>query len=399
MVLSKNLITSIVLLLCVTSNVALIACKSDEPTKPVTKPGGNGGDNDGEDPTSSFNYIYKENTGGFQVYRIPAIVKANSGRLLAFAEARKLRSGGDSGDIDMVVKLSDDNGKTWGNMITIWDEGVNTCGNPVPIVDKVTGKIHLLLTWNNGADDWAALTNGTGKDTRRVYYTSSSDEGATWSKPREITSSVKSSTWDWYATGPVHGIQISKGTYKGRLVSPNYFTERVDGRRQDLSHAIYSDDNGLTWKSGAATKTGGVGECTVAELSDGRLMMNFRVSSGNVRKYSISEDGGETWGDIQTDYTLVDAICQGSLLSAPIDNKHMMFFANAASVERKNMTVKLSNDNGSNWTKKVSIHSGPSAYSDMTLTAQGKIALVYEGGVGRPYEGIAFKMLELGDFK
>src|SRR5690606_23135601 len=120
---------------------------------------------------------------------------------------------------------------------------------------------------------------------------------------------------------------------------------------------------------------------------------------GNVRKYCISEDGGETWGDMQTDYTLIDAICQGSLLSGTIDDKHLLFFANAASVERKNMTVKLSDDNGSSWVKKVSVHSGPSAYSDMTFTENGKIALVYEGGIGRPYEGIAFKLLELADFK
>src|SRR5690606_22809056 len=186
-----KLIACVVLLFCLTSSFALIACKADDPAKPITKPGDNGGDDDDDSPANSFNYIYKENTGGFQVYRIPAIVTANSGRLLAFAEARKLRSGGDSGDIDMVVKLSDDNGKTWGSMITIWDEGLNTCGNPVPIVDEVTGKIHLLLTWNNGADDWGTLTNGTGEDTRRVYYTSSDDEGATWSTPKEITESVK----------------------------------------------------------------------------------------------------------------------------------------------------------------------------------------------------------------
>src|SRR5699024_6542106 len=157
-------------------------------TKPTEKPGDNNGDDDDDTSGDSFNYIYRENTGGFQVYRIPAIVKTNSGKLLAFAEARKLRSNGDTGDIDMVVKISDDNGKTWGNMITIWDDGVNTCGNPVPIVDKTTGKIHLLMTWNNGADDWGALTTGTGKDTRRVFYTSSDDEGTTWAIPKEITS-------------------------------------------------------------------------------------------------------------------------------------------------------------------------------------------------------------------
>src|SRR5699024_6768104 len=82
-----------------------------------------------DDPDNGFNYVFEEESDGYQVFRIPAIVKSTDGKLLAFAEARKLRSNGDSGDIDMVVKISEDNGKTWGNMITIWDDGLNTCGN------------------------------------------------------------------------------------------------------------------------------------------------------------------------------------------------------------------------------------------------------------------------------
>lgn len=398
MILKKKLAATIILLFCLTMVGAFVACKSETP-QPVVKPGDNKGEDDDNDPEDTFNYIFKENTGGFQVYRIPAIVKTNSGKLLVFAEARKLRSNGDTGDIDMVLKISEDNGKTWGSMITIWDDGTNTCGNPVPIVDKVTGKIHLLMTWNHGSDDWGDLTTGQGEDTRRAYYTSSDDEGMTWSAPVEITSSVKAPEWDWYGTGPVHGIQITKGIHKGRLVAPNYYTVRMNGQRKDYSHAIYSDDNGLTWKPGARTTADKVGECTVAELSDGRLIMNHRVSSGNVRKYCISDDGGETWGEMKTDYSLVDAICQGSLFSDLFDGKHHLFFANAASVERKNMTVKLSTDGGSSWAKKAQVHAGPSAYSDMTGTKDGNLALVYEGGTGRPYEGIAFKLLVLSDFK
>src|SRR5690606_9994976 len=151
---------------------------------------------------------YAEGTYGYEVYRIPAIVRTKKGTLLAFAEARKKKSNGDSGDIDMVVKRSENNGQTWSYMTTIWDDGANTCGNPVPIVDEETGQIHLLMSWNSGADTWGTPTGGTGKDTRRPYYTSSSGGGKTWSTPVEITSSVKKAHWAWYATGPVHGIQL-----------------------------------------------------------------------------------------------------------------------------------------------------------------------------------------------
>ena len=98
----------------------------------------------------------------------------------------------------------------------IWDDGQNTCGNPVPIVDD-KGRIHLLMTWNYQTDKWGTITNGTGENTRRPYYTYSDDDGVTWASPVEITSAVKKEKWDWYATGPCHGIQIQKGTNRGRL--------------------------------------------------------------------------------------------------------------------------------------------------------------------------------------
>ncbi|MGO1597398.1 MAG: sialidase family protein [Sphingobacterium sp.] len=369
----------------------LNACKSE-----VTQPGIDKPDEQpDEDSTAGFDYVYQEETRGYQVFRIPAIVKSKSGKLLAFAEARKLKSNGDSGDIDMVVKISEDNGETWGDMVMIWDDGLNTCGNPVPIVDEETGRIHLLLSWNHGEDRWGDLVDGTGQDVRRAFYTWSDDEGETWEDPQEITESVKNENWDWYATGPVHGIQIKKGPHAGRLVAPNYFTVRENEQHNDYSHVVYSDDNGKTWRSGAPTLSGGVGECTVAELSDGKLMLNMRAGSGAARKFCISEDGGETWGDVQTDHRLIDPSCQGSLFSDVIKDEHTLFFANAASGERTNMTVKKSTDDGADWTSELLIHQGPSAYSDVVVTDNGKVALLYEGGVGRPYEGIAIKLIDL----
>ena len=61
-----------------------------------------------EVPASQFDYVYSQGVDGYEVYRIPAIVKTQSNTLLAFAEARKARSNGDSGDIDLVVKRISD---------------------------------------------------------------------------------------------------------------------------------------------------------------------------------------------------------------------------------------------------------------------------------------------------
>lgn len=363
------------------------ACQKDDETQgnPTPVPP------EEEVPSSEFNYIYNQGTDGFEVYRIPAIVKSKSNTLLAFAEARKARSNGDSGDIDLVVKRSSDNGKTWSKQITIWNDGQNTCGNPVPIVDD-RGRIHLLMTWNFQTDKWGAITNGTGEDSRRPYYTYSDDDGITWAQPVEITSSVKKEKRDWYATGPCHGIQIQKGIHKGRLVAPNYFTTRESGKVTSYSHIIYSDDYGKTWKPGEPTPVGGVGECSVAEIGEGTLMLNMRADEGFYRKSCTSIDGGLTWSSPQISIDQIDCKCQGSILSIG----GAVFLSNAASAtERINMTIKKSTDNGKNWKGQYTVYEGNSGYSDIVELSDSQIAIIYEGGEKRYTDGLAFKVVSI----
>ena len=363
------------------------ACQKDDETQgnPTPVPP------EEEVPSSEFNYIYNQGTDGFELYRIPAIVKSKSNTLLAFAEARKARSNGDSGDIDLVVKRSSDNGKTWSKQITIWNDGQNTCGNPVPIVDD-RGRIHLLMTWNFQTDKWGAITNGTGEDSRRPYYTYSDDDGITWAQPVEITSSVKKEKWDWYATGPCHGIQIQKGIHKGRLVAPNYFTTRESGKVTSYSHIIYSDDYGKTWKPGEPTPVGGVGECSVAEIGEGTLMLNMRADECFYRKSCTSIDGGLTWSSPQISIDQIDCKCQGSILSIG----GAVFLSNAASAtERINMTIKKSTDNGKNWKGQYTVYEGNSGYSDIVELSDSQIAIIYEGGEKRYTDGLAFKVVSI----
>ncbi|HKZ68307.1 MAG TPA: sialidase family protein, partial [Chitinophagaceae bacterium] len=167
-----------------------------------------------------LNHIYKNDEEGYKCFRIPALITSAKGALLAFAEGRK-NNCGDAGDIDLVLKRSEDGGKTWSKLQVVWNDSTNTCGNPAPVVDQRTGNIILLSTWNLGSDHEKDIINGSSKDTRRVFVLSSTDEGITWSAPKEITKNVKKDTWTWYATGPGRGIQLSKGKHKGRLVIPS----------------------------------------------------------------------------------------------------------------------------------------------------------------------------------
>ncbi len=352
-----------------------------------------------ESQTKFLKYLFRSGTEGYTTFRIPAIVTSNKGTVLAFAEGRK-KGASDTGDIDIVLKRSTDNGKTWSDLMVVWDHAENVCGNPAPVVDKTTGTIYLLSTWNLGTDHESQIIKQTSKDTRRVFILESTDDGKSWSEAKEITKAVKKENWTWYATGPCQGIQLEKGEYKGRLVVPCDHIEAES--KKYYSHTIYSDDHGKTWQLGGSTTQDQVNECTVAELSDGKLMLNMRNydRSEKARKISISEDGGLTWSNIFSHETLIEPICQASMARYTFENegKSRLLFLNPADQDkRKNMTLRISYDEGSTWAKSKIIYSGPSAYSDVIKLPNNKIACYYEAGYKNPYEGIVFKEIDLND--
>jgi sialidase-1 len=345
--------------------------------------------------SKELNYIYKNGEEGYKCFRIPAIVTTTKGTLLAFAEARK-NNCSDAGDIDLVLKRSFDGGKTWSPMQVVWDDSTNTCGNPAPVVDQKTGSINLLSTWNLGSDHEKDIIGGVSKDTRRVFVLFSKDDGKTWSGAREITKSVKKDNWTWYATGPGRGVQLTKGKFKGRLVVSSNHVEAET--KQNYVQTIYSDDHGKTWKLGGITPQDSVNESTVAELSDGRLMLNMRnASSKRTRQVSLSSDGGNSWSAVYTDTTLVEPVCEGNLIQYPKGKKkNWLVFSNPASrTSRSQMTVRVSYDDGRTWPVKKLLYGGPSAYSCLTIISNGNIACFYEAGYQKPYEGIVFEELPL----
>ncbi len=145
--------------------------------------------------------IFVSGEGGWHTYRIPSLILTPKGALLAFCEGRKT-SHRDSGDIDLLMRRSDDGGATWGPVRVLWDDAANTCGNPCPVVDRETGAVWLFLTHNPGDASDADLHAVLGKKTRTVWVTRSDDDGVSWLPPREITAEVKRPGGAWFATGP-----------------------------------------------------------------------------------------------------------------------------------------------------------------------------------------------------
>jgi sialidase-1 len=337
-------------------------------------------------PEFSQQVIFAQHTDGYYCFRIPAVVRANDGTLLAFAEGR-VNSCGDAGDIDLVLKRSTDGGRTWGPLQVVLPGNGDTRGNPAPVVDRRTGRVVLMTTWNPGNDDTI----------RHPFVQTSDDDGATWSAARDLIAELVKPEWNsWYATGPGHAVQLQHGPHKGRLIVPaNHEGDggALKGGPQG-GHLNYSDDGGLTWKIGAddtrTTNDVSPGELSATELADGRIYVNARDNTGTDpgnRNTATSSDGGLTFDAPFRTLPKIDAPkVQGSVLRA---GKNIYLSVPDHPVTREVMAIRSSTDNGRNFQKigKV-INWGPSAYSDLVDLGSDQLGLLYEAGQAGPYEEI-----------
>src|SRR5204863_10056334 len=106
-----------------------------------------------------------------------------------------------------------------------------------------------------------------------------------------------------------------------------------------------------------------------------------------------STDAGLTWSKAEADQTLIEPVCQASLIRAvPAGKKSdgRLLFSNPADMKRVRMTVRLSPDDGKTWPVSKVLHEGPSAYSSLTVLRDRTIGIVYERGDKSAYERITF---------
>jgi len=347
--------------------------------------------------------VFVSGEEGYKSYRIPAIVKDKTGQLIAFAEGR-VDHAGDFGNVDIVYKISQDNGKTWGPLHVAVDNDNLQVGNPAPVVDLLDPaypKGRLLLFYNTGNNHEGEVRKGNGL--RECWSISSADGGKTWSNPQNITlethrpnqPSVNAQynfqeDWRTYANTPGHALQFDSGKYKGRIYIPANHSEgnpKSDGKDY-FAHSYYSDDHGKTFKIGASVKFEGSNETMAAQISGTGLYMNSRNQQGNVKSriVSYSNDGGVTWDTTYYDKNLPDPVNQGAVLSWQKKGRYLLAVCNAASTNRRdNLTVRLSKDQGKTWYFNQVIAKAPedvkgdyAAYSDLVLLNKNKLGVLFE---------------------
>ncbi len=327
---------------------------------------------------------------GVHTYRIPGITTSNAGTLIAVYDNRN-RAGGDlPGDIDVGMSRSTDGGQTWSPMRVIMDMGndpqwnYDGIGDPSILTDKVTGTIWVAATWSHGNRSWHGSGPGiTPQETGQLMLVKSTDDGLTWSQPRNITSQVKANRrWRFVLQGPGNGITLADGT----LVFPAQY-RGVDDRLvggKPFSTIIYSKDRGDTWQIGSGVKIDTT-EAQIVQLGNGSIMINCRDNRGGSRSIFTTADLAATWQEHPTSRkALPEPVCNADLLRVEhATHGPLLFFSNPDTTRgRRNFTIKVSNDEGKTWPEKwhtLYDHRPGSGYSTLTRIDADHIGVLYEG--------------------
>jgi sialidase-1 len=314
--------------------------------------------------------VFSAGEDGYHCFRIPALVVTAEGTILAFSEARKLTCHDDA-EIDLVLKRSFDQGKTWQDLQVLFDYGTDSVNQPAPVLDRETGEVVLVFCRNN----------------QRVFVTKTLDDGVTWSEPAEITKDVVDPAWSYIGSGPGHGIQLSSG----RLLIPSWGDTspgpatwpRPGWGGEQFSYVMYSDDHGATWKRGKSLDMDLSDEAMAVETADGSIYMNMRSRrEKRMRAFAWSEDGGVSWSPVQFDQSLPEPSVQGSVIRFTDEerfSKNRVLLAHPSSqTERKQFTVRMSYDECRTWPVSKVVHEGSAAYSDLAVADDMTILSLYE---------------------
>jgi len=337
--------------------------------------------------------VFEPDTGaaarqGYASMRIPALIRTHKGNLLAFCEGR-VGTSSDWAEMDLLLRRSLDGGKSWQPAQIVAPRGQGPTSNATPIVSK-DGTIHLLYQ----------------RDYARLFYTKSTDEGKTWSAAVDITATVegikKVYPWNVLAPGPGHGIQLKNGRLTAAIwlaASPVLKPKRKHG--PSCVATIYSDDLGKTWKMGAivadnSEEIKNPNESMLVELADGRVMINMRTGSDkHLRAVALSPDGISKWSHPVFVPALFDPICMAGFVKIKpprglrsgnkkaASRKDWLLFSNPDSRDikgypRRQLTLKLSMDDGRSWPVTQLLQDGPAGYSDLATDDQGNIYCLYE---------------------
>lgn len=321
-------------------------------------------------------FLYVPTTHNCQYYRIPAMIVANDNSIITAADMR-YGSNGDLGNhkIDVAMRRSTDNGKTWSEqkIIAVGDgtsDAAYGFGDPALVKTK-SGRILCLMAAGK-ASFWSGL--------KHIYCVSSDDNGKTWSEPRDITS----------ATTYTDEVSGTKGTGLFSLfTSSGKGLTTKDGRTMFLAvckkensnsavqdFVLYTDDEGETWTLAKAPVYNGGDEAKLVQLSDGSILASVR-QSGN-RGFNKGDSKGLRWVGQTQNASLNGNACNADIL---VYNDKMLIHSILANTSsRQDLRLYVSLNNGETWKEVYTIQPASTAYSTMVKLSDGSLAIFFEDG-------------------
>lgn len=321
-------------------------------------------------------------------WRIPAILQLSNGTILTVNDKRNNTINDLPGDIDIVSRISRDNGRTWSEYKIIAKNPMHRGYGDPGLVECLDGSVICFFVGDNGS------LQSTEEEPINSYYMKSLDYGNTWSEPCSITSLIygkdainpecKIYKASFCASG--NGLCLKEGAHKGRIMfAAAMFREKKDadihfvGDYAMDNYVIYSDDNGTTWNVSEKAFVGG-DEAKLIELPDGKILMSVRQYGA--RGYTISSDGGVTWTKQSYWSEIVTNSCNGDIIALELEGNphHVLLHSLPNSMGRENVSIFFSYDNGNTWQNPVCICNGPSCYSSLTMLKDGTIAAFVEKG-------------------
>lgn len=370
------------LIVLITSVVLLAACSkggddgTDNPTPPPT-----GGSDYKEVDVSRVNVFYSgKTTSDANSYRIPSLVTAPDGKLIAICEAR-WDSWADGSPTDIAMKIGSEDGKTWSEYVKLTDHvSTQAFMDPVAVADAQANKIFVFAT--------ERPARGQAVTTAQLITIEKVD--GTWKKTgiKDVGNLFNNAdrTMVIGGFGPGSGLQMSGAPYAGRLIMPVRMAKFNGQTYVNAGNtALYSDDHGVTWKLGDLAN--GAGEFQIAESPKGALIYNLR--SSDQRLYGRSTNGGVTWSNYAA-YANPAQIpapakgCHGSVLG----NGDILYYSGPEGIEantehdtRGRLILCKSSDGGTSWGGKSArslLYDKAAGYSCMTFLKDGRLAVLAE---------------------
>ena len=234
------------------------------------------------------------------------------------------------------------------------------------------------------------LWNSTSEKPQGHFMSVSTDHGKTWSAPREITNQLYGAncadpvrkTWQSSFFGSGQGLTLRDG----RIMAVMVVRETLANHKLN-NYVVYSDDEGENWKVSEKAMDGG-DEAKVAELNDGTILISSRTT-GN-RLWAKSTDKGVTWGSKNSWEEIWGNACDADIVryTSTLDgyDKDRILHTLPNAKNRTNVCMWVSYDEAASWPVKKTICKGESAYSSITILADGTIGVYVEEDESVPYK-------------